>query len=124
MKPVEASRLAITSQLTGSRCRRLRRVKSRPNAQDAMTRTTLAIVAIVLASTLAPAHALPSREWLDACQSPDLGQQALCAIYANGVFDAMMFLQVTEPRTPAGARRLPAPQRLQGRVAMPVAWAV
>jgi hypothetical protein len=64
-----------------------------------MTRT-LAIVAIVLlASTLAPAHALTSREWQDACESPDLGQQALCATYAAGVFDAMMFLQVTEPRT-------------------------
>jgi hypothetical protein len=63
-----------------------------------MTRT-LAIVGIVLASTLAPAHALTSREWHDACESPDLGQQALCATYAAGVFDAMMFLQVTEPRT-------------------------
>jgi hypothetical protein len=46
-----------------------------------MTRT-LAIVAIVVASTLAPAHALTSREWQDACESPDLGQQALCATYA------------------------------------------
>jgi hypothetical protein len=52
-----------------------------------MTRT-LAIVAIVLASTLAPAHALTSREWQDACESPDLGQQALCATYAAGVFGA------------------------------------
>ena len=65
---------------------------------NAMTRT-IAIVAIVLASTLAPAHALTSREWQDACESPDHGQQALCATYAAGVFDAMMFLQVTEPRT-------------------------
>jgi Rap1a immunity proteins len=65
---------------------------------NAMTRT-IAIVAIVLTSTLAPAHALTSREWQDACESPDLRQQALCATYAAGVFDAMMFLQVTEPRT-------------------------
>ena len=63
-----------------------------------MTRM-LAIVGIVLASTLAPAHALTSREWQDACDGPDLGHQALCATYAAGVFDAMMFLQVTEPRT-------------------------
>jgi hypothetical protein len=41
---------------------------------NAMTRT-LAIVAIVLASTLAPAHALTTREWQGACESPDLGQQ-------------------------------------------------
>ena len=54
-----------------------------------MTRT-LAIVAIVVASTLAPAHALTSREWQDACESPDLRQQALCATYAAGVFDAMI----------------------------------
>ncbi len=55
---------------------------------NAMTRT-LAIVAIVLASTLAPAHALTTREWQGACESPDLGQQALCATYAAGwqVFD-------------------------------------
>jgi Rap1a immunity proteins len=66
-----------------------------------MTRTTLAImVAIVLTSTVAPAHAtFTSQEWLAHCDSPDLGQQGLCAAYANGMFDAMMFLQVTQPRT-------------------------